>query len=144
MSPSDPYAWIDPFEEVERARTLASHAREDGRRDILRAIEERREGAFARALYRATERCAMEIAEQIVKPHMAKNYVEYEQMRKLSDLRLRDLTNIAKPVLHNIAAQAKEKLGYRDYELDEAILTMTVTTIRPFQYSVSMSPIEWW
>lgn len=139
----DPYAWIDPFEEIEKAQRQVAWAKEDGRREALSFIADQHTGEFHKALLRAVEYSAANVAERILAPHMARHYHDYRQFQAIKDATLDSLMSIAEPMVAHIARDGKLSLDMpiRSDRMPE--LHFSVETTQPFQFSVAMTRDQW-
>ena len=137
----DPYAWIDPFEEIERANRRAAHAREDGRSEVLNMVAGPAQEEFRRALSHAVEHAAHRVAEDVVKPHMARSYEEHARRKHQARATAGTLMDISEPVMGHIGRDGKLSLEMRDGPMPQ--IEVRVETVRPFQYRVAMDPMLW-
>lgn len=141
----DPYAWIDPFEEMARAKRLeqiARNAREDGRREVLAMVAGPAQEDFQRALSHAVEYAARRVAEDVVKPHVAQNYADHVRRKHEARAMVDTFMDISSPVMGHIGRDGKLSLEMRDAPTP-AHLQVRVETLRPFRYHVAMDPMAW-
>ncbi len=147
MSGHDPYAWVDPFAErdrADRAEHRTASAFDEGKRAVLRYIGEDHKGDFSKALGQAVDVLAKKVAAREIEPHMAKSYAEYEHRCKVAELAAESLSLIAAPLLAHVRSDGELVIDIpRLREEPLADMTFTVQTTRPFEYHVGMSPMAW-
>ena len=67
------FEWIDPFEEIEREKRRTANAREEGRQEVIRFIENEQQAKFAEALDQASRFLASSVAENFLRPHLVRH-----------------------------------------------------------------------
>lgn len=139
-----PYVWIDPFEEqarANRAEARARTAREDGRREILSMVSGQAKEGFDRHLGFAVEQAAVRVANEVIMPQAARDYPEYDRRRMAARTMALGLAEAAAPVSAHITHHGEVSLSVADWRPEQ--MTVTVQTVRPFQYHVAMDTRMW-
>jgi len=134
------FEWIDPFEEIEREKRRTANAREEGRQEVIRFIENEQQAKFAEALDQASRFLASSVAENFLRPHLVRHRMEYDEYQRR--LRLEEEANyfVLQPPTFFVSNSGKVTVAVReDAQTGERLATLSVHTTQPFQYSVAMS-----
>lgn len=145
MTAPDVYAWLDPFDEMEkltrRVQTLtwqAAQARERGAQEVLRSVALPN---FQRDLTAASVEAARGVVETRVLPFMLKHEAEYLTRQEIVGRQLSVLTAVAQPFLAHISLHGEPRLIVQEDPLHQTGMRVTysVSVERPFDYSVVLS-----
>lgn len=144
----DYYVWVDPYEEIERQKRRAANAREDGRRDVLGAIECEGQEGFRDLLDESIHYVARGIAREIIEPRLRDSWRIGEDLRKLEDATIRVLSDHARPMVSAMMGPGEMRLAlespvYMDRDICEPMLRVSVQTIQPVRYQVQ-APMRRW
>ncbi len=128
---NDPYVWIDPFAEIERANNRAARAYNEGQRYVLdRFADDRRENMM-KALDHAIEGCARRVATDFVEPFIRKHHMTWERARQMENARIDLLMTSLSPVTAQIMSDGKLSIspGYGETET----FTVEYQTMQPIR-----------
>jgi hypothetical protein len=111
----DPYAWIDPFEEIELAERRASAAYDAGQRRVMRGFSQ----LGGEALKDAWRAMSAAILRDVVKPY-AKEHGD------------RMVNIIADRLMVGL-----------DYDMASDTRRLSMAVVQPFRVAVSIEPDKW-
>lgn len=138
----DVYAWVDPFEEIERARQWGAWQRQEGSRDALKFIADNNTGEFNKALGRAVDQVARKIAREFMEPMIRENYKPYIDYRAREEEFGSQLLSIADPLIDGVIAGGALELRMVDRLEREPHLMVSYELAQPFRYNLAMMP-DW-
>lgn len=137
---ADPYVWIDPFEEIDRANRRAAQAYSAGQRSILRQIEGRYQQRFEEVLDLAVHALAEEVAQREVAPHMASTYEDFTAREATAAREARKRERAMSALVGAMKTHGALSL---DVAPNDQTFVMRYEVLRPFRYNVNMSPLSW-
>lgn len=138
---TDPYVWLDPVEEAERAiraERRAERAYEDGQRAVMRVDSAEAGERFPRVMEAAVEQIARRIAHEVVMPKMREERARYDDPGEMVEREVRALRSAAEPFVGAMlrASDLTASLWASPIDMTDR-LTLTYEVGQPFRYNVT-------
>lgn len=145
---SDYFVWFDPFQEIERANQRAMAAREDGRRDVLRVIENEGQERFYESVWRSVDRVAHGIAREVIEPRLRDAWRVGEDLKRMEEVVVRTLADHARPMIGAMMGPGDMRLRIESpvtdtRDITDAMMRISVRTISPVRCQVQ-APMRAW